>query len=53
MTRPWAYRCSVCEELVEINEVSKHIEQHQAKRDYSGYVGFTREDKDIESEQND
>lgn len=42
----WAYRCSICDELVEVDDVKAHLEAEQAKDDWPGVLTWTREDRE-------
>lgn len=42
---PFDYECSICEELVNPDDVRKHTEEERAKDTWPGYMSWTRVDK--------
>jgi hypothetical protein len=41
----WSYRCSICKELVEVDDLKEHIAEERAKDDWPGVLTWTREEK--------
>ena len=44
----WMYRCSICNELVEVDDLKAHTEAERAKPDWPGTMSWTREERDSE-----
>lgn len=40
----WRYRCSHCDQLVDVEEVNEHIQAHRREPNWKGMAELTRED---------
>lgn len=45
-----AYRCSICGELIAVDDLARHMEEERAKPDWPGVMQWKREDKEEEDE---
>lgn len=44
MTPPWKYRCSACDDLVDVDDVTRHIDAHKEAADWTGVLSMKRVD---------
>lgn len=42
----WKYRCSLCKQLVDPDDVSKHMAEERAKPTWPGYMSYERVDQE-------
>lgn len=43
----WAYHCGACDQVVEVDDLQAHLDEHRAKQDYEGgHIQLTRVDKE-------
>jgi hypothetical protein len=42
----WDYRCSICQELINPDEVRIHTEKERAKETWPGFMSWERVDND-------
>jgi hypothetical protein len=39
---PWAYQCSICGEIVPVEEIAGHTAEEKGKPDWPGFMSWTR-----------